>query len=207
MWSSEPQRTPKPEWRPKTTWLPRQYRKATAKDLEGLSVSGTWFTRDWDPDDIPVFVGSSIFDSYSFTQWLTDHIKERDHVQTTPQDLTENQLHGMVDDLSTRLRVLTLRLKRIRTEKVNFPTERGLLDKLERKGYLVWHCLRNLVKKCEKYMWKDSEGSSLRKDAGQWFVTAMFGARHELRDTLLLTKKLQRWMDGWYERGEKVLDE
>ena len=188
-------------------WENRELRRANSRDLERWSIRHDYCTKQWDPGDIPINVAGTIYDSHSLTEWIFGWTQQVYPRRTNYFDMPKDHPYRIAADLSRKLRWLTMRLMWLRNEthRVRLAEERAVLGQFEFDGCGIWTMLKDLVGRCEDFMWEKPK-ETLKQDSAQRFIAAMFDPKRGLHKTKLLMKELRDWNNDWDRDVHWVLE-
>ncbi|KAF5976244.1 hypothetical protein FBULB1_7019 [Fusarium bulbicola] len=147
-------------------WDSRKVRKATEADAKRHKIPAGYSLKHWDPDEEPIILLSSVFDTNTLGKWIYDWSIYAHGPSTSISD--------MAGELWLLLIQLAGKLKRAEEGigKVKSVDSRDLVEEFIEAGERLWEKLVSLLKRCEypmlqAYKVKERKGkSTVRKQSG-----------------------------------------
>jgi hypothetical protein len=190
--TSVPQRpqTARPVSTPKKA--PVAARQATELDAKRHGIPSGYSLKNWDPNEEPIMLLGSVFDSNSLGKWIYDWTVYH-HGPSTPISEMAGDLWLLLIKLSGKIKRADETMPRIRTKE-----NREMIEEFIEAGERLTDKLRKLLKACEAPMLRSStkarkDSSQLGKNAGVEFVETLFGRERELEKTEKFMASVRLW--------------
>lgn len=178
---------------------PPEARKATKQDAQRHRIPDWYIIKHWNPDEKPIFLLGTVFDSDSLGKWIFDWtVKE--YGPRTP-------MGNIAGDIWLLLLQLYGSIKRSEefidwnrgTRIPKLCDDLNLLQKFISTGRSLRKQLDRLLRKCEEPMLRTDTRNRgrLGKEAGFAFVDAFFGREHLLGETEDLQQQIRLWIHQW----------
>jgi hypothetical protein len=168
--------------------------KATSQDARKAGIPIGYNYSKWSPDEEPILLAGSVFDSYTLGKWIYDWTI---FIYNPGHPITE-----MAGELWLLLIGLTEKVKRTQEllNKNRKHVHRELLDDFIESSCRLWKRMYIILEECEKSMYKVSGKKnklgipiSLGIESGKAFVNTIFGRDEMLDKTELLMTGMRLW--------------
>jgi hypothetical protein len=190
-----------------TTKLPQESSRPPPKVSEEDSIKWGiprgYSIKNWDPTEAPIILLGSVFDANSLGKWIYDWTVYHHGVSTPMAD--------MAGDLWLLLIKLAGKMKRAE-ERVgrSYSIDKEMVRNFIDSGNSLWQMFKDVLKKCEKFMWKaakreGSKGVSMGEDAGMEFVDSIFGRDRQLVNIEELMNSIRLWNMQFDANCEQML--
>ena len=171
---------------------PKSPIKATEIDAERAGIPAGYLIKNWDPIELPVLLLGSVFDANSLGKWIYDWMIFH-HGAASPMADVAGDLWLLLIKLAGKMKRAEECVSRIRSIDSQEVVEDFLAG-----GSRLWQRIKELLKDCEKYMWKAAKreggkGISMGKDAGTEFVDLIFGHDRKLEITEKIMASIRLW--------------
>lgn len=187
---------------------PYKAREATKQDARRHRIPDRYIIKHWDPDEKPIFLLGTVFDSDSLGKWIYDWTIEKYGPQTPMGDIA--------GDLWLSLLQLYGNIKRSeefidwnrRTRKSKLRSNLHLLQKSIDNGRSLRKQLDRLLRICEEPMLRTDTANTgrLGKNAGLAFVDAFLGQEYLLEETEQLQQSIRLWIQKWDEECAEIMN-
>lgn len=175
-------------------------RKATEVDAKKYRIPPGYSLRNWDPQEDPILLLGSVFDSNSLGKWIYDWTVYT-HGATTPISEMAGELWLLLIQLAGKIKRSKEVILRVR------PLEdREMLEDFIESGERITNKLRKLLKTCEQPMLEASKKKErLGRNSGTEFVETIFGRERELEKTERFMQQVRLWNMRFDANCEGVL--
>jgi hypothetical protein len=178
--------------------------KATEEDAIEWGIPAGYSIKNWDPTELPIILLGSVFDANSLGKWIYDWTVYH-HGASTP-------MADVAGDLWLLLIKLAGKMKRAQecVHRIRGTDNRDMVEDFIDSGKRLWQKFKDLLKECEKYMWKaakreGSKGVSMGKNAGTEFVDSIFGRDRQLENSEKLMNSIRLWNMRFDANCEEIL--
>ena len=178
--------------------------KATEADATRAGIPAGYSIKNWDPTESPIVLLGSVFDANSLGKWIYDWTVYH-HGASTPMADVAGDLWLLLIKLAGKMKRAEECVRRIR----NLDSRDMVEDFLE-SGTRLWQKFKELLKECERYMWKAAKreggkGVLMGKNAGIEFVESIFGRDRKLETTEKLMNNVRLWNMRFDANCEDIL--
>lgn len=185
---------------------PREARKATKADAKQHQIPDRYNLKQWDPDEKPIFLAGSVFDSNSLGKYIYDW--------TVDKHGRGGAFKGIAGDLWELLIWFYGSIKRteefidINDRSISQELDEDLdsAEQLESNGKYLRKKLDGLLMKGEEAMLKtgSKNGGRLGRKAAHALVDALFGRDQLMKETEELMQMIRKWMHDWEVWSDRV---
>ncbi|KAL9615787.1 MAG: hypothetical protein Q9160_009261 [Pyrenula sp. 1 TL-2023] len=168
-----PRRSPKKpstSKKPLTRYVPK---KASEEDAMKANIPAGYSTKNWDPTEAPIIVLGSVFDANSLGKWIYDWTVYL-HGGSAPLVDVAGDLWLLLIKLSGKLKRSEEILPRIRSR-----DSQDMVEDFVESGMRLWAKLRDLIKKCELFMWKALKGQTSRRPRKPWMSADVYATQSD----------------------------
>ncbi|KKY14925.1 putative vegetative cell wall protein gp1 [Phaeomoniella chlamydospora] len=178
--------------------------KATEEDAIAAGIPAGYSIKNWDPTESPIILLGSVFDANSLGKWIYDWTVYH-HGASTPMADVAGDLWLLLIKLAGKMKRAEECVHRIRS----LDNRDMVVDFIE-SGSRLWVKFKDLLKECERYMWKAAKreggkGVSMGKNAGTEFVESIFGRDRQLETTEKLMNSIRLWNMRFDANCEEIL--
>lgn len=187
---------------------PCEAREATRQDAQRHQIPDWYIIKHWNPDEKPIFLLGTVFDSDSLGKWIFDWTIKENGPQTPMGDIA--------GDLWLSLLRLYGGIKRSEefihwnrgTRNPKLCDDLHFLQSFIETGRSLRKQLDRLLRKCEEPMLRTDTGNRgrLGKEAGFAFVDALFGREDLLEETEKLQQRIRLWIRKWDEECAEIVN-
>lgn len=179
-----PSKDERPLSKPKRERTSRSKRHTEIEDqARRAGIPAGYSLKNWDPNEEPLLLLGSVFDSNSLGKWVYDWTVYHYGVET-PLSETAAELWLLLTGLAGRVKQAEIGMPTIRSTE-----DRELLEDFLKSGEELWIKLSRIIKVCEDFMWKRATKDNRKKpvnmgkESGIEFVDTIFGRDRELEKT------------------------
>jgi len=177
--------------------------KATEEDAIKWKIPAGYSIKNWDPTELPIILLGSVFDANSLGKWIYDWTVYH-HGASSPMADVAGDLWLLLIKLAGKMKRAEECVGRIHS------TDKEMVEDFIDSGKRLWQKFKDLLKECEKFMWKaakreGSKGVSMGKNAGTEFVDSIFGRDRELENTEKLMNSIRLWNMRFDANCEEIL--
>lgn len=183
---------------------PPKARKATRRDAERHGIPDGYTLTHWDPDEEPIKLLGTIFDSSSLGKYFYDLTRDK-YGPYTPM----KEISGDLWELLIRL-YGNMKISEQFVETNEMSTDQRLDETLDllkgfiKDGEILKKDLDGLLRRCEKPMLRTDSGNRgrLGREARHALVDALFGRDQLLEETENFMQNMRNWIEDWEAEAE-----
>lgn len=187
---------------------PSKVREATRQDAQRYQIPDWYIINYWDPDEKPILLLGTVFDSDSLGKWIFDWTIETYGPKTPMGDIAGDlwllllQLFGCIKRSEEFIH------SNRGTRKLKLRNNMHVLQKSIDNGRSLRKQLDRLLRKCEEPMLGTDTGNTghLGRDAGFTFVEVLFGREDLLEETEQLQQSIRLWIQKWDEECAEIMN-
>jgi hypothetical protein len=180
---------------------PRDAEKGKTEAATRWRIPLGYSLKHWDATEAPITLLGSVFDGNSLGKYIFDWTVYTLGAATPMTDVA-GDLWLLLIKLAGKAKRAEESVGRIRSV-----DEQQTVKDFVAGRWRLWRDIGELLKRCEKYMWKGepTRGATMDKKAGVELVKSMFGRDRELERTEELMGRMRLWIMRFEANCEETL--